>query len=69
MADVDQFEAVVKDPRIKGVSLTGSTESGRSIGTLAGKYVKPCVLELGGCDAFLVLDDADLKKVVLSSTS
>jgi len=63
MADVDLFETIVKDPRVCGVSITGSTGSGKSLASLAGKYVKPYLLELGGCDPFIVLDDADIKKV------
>lgn len=62
LADTEHFESIVGDPRVAGVSLTGSTRSGKSIGALAGKYVKPCLLELGGMDPFVVLEDADMKK-------
>jgi succinate-semialdehyde dehydrogenase / glutarate-semialdehyde dehydrogenase len=56
--------ALVADKRIKGVSLTGSEEAGASIAAEAGKYLKKSVLELGGNDAFIILEDADMDKTV-----
>lgn len=56
----DQSDAVVDDPRIRGVALTGSVGAGRSVAARAGKNLKVSSMELGGSDAFIVLDDADL---------
>src|SRR5580700_1642404 len=60
----EQSEAVIDDPRIKGVALTGSVAAGRSIAARAGKNLKPSSMELGGSDAFIVLEDADLEHTV-----
>ena len=62
VADVADVESMIANPHVQGVSLTGSTRAGRSVGSLAGKYLKKSVLELGGNDAFIVFSDADLKK-------
>ena len=56
-----QSDRVVDDPRVKGVALTGSIDAGRSIAARAGKNLKPSSMELGGSDAFIVLEDADLE--------
>ncbi|HEY0273012.1 MAG TPA: NAD-dependent succinate-semialdehyde dehydrogenase [Chitinophaga sp.] len=63
----NQVEAVIADARIQGVTLTGSTPAGRSVGALAGKYIKKSVLELGGSDPFIVLRDADLDKAAATA--
>ena len=60
MIGIPQVERVIKDPRIAAVTLTGSERAGRAVGKEAGEVLKKCVLELGGSDAFVVLEDADL---------
>ena len=60
----DQSDRVVDDPRIKGVALTGSVAAGQSIAARAGQNLKVSSMELGGSDAFIVLDDADLDHTV-----
>lgn len=56
--------SLVADKRIKGASLTGSETSGAKLAESAGKNLKKSVLELGGSDAFIVLEDADIDKTV-----
>jgi succinate-semialdehyde dehydrogenase/glutarate-semialdehyde dehydrogenase len=56
-----QIADIIADPRIQGVSLTGSERAGAIIGELAGKNLKKAVLELGGSDPFVVLDSADVR--------
>lgn len=60
----DQSNALVDDPRIKGVALTGSVAAGRSLAARAGHNLKVSSMELGGSDAFIVLEDADLDLTV-----
>lgn len=59
-----QTERIIGDKRIKGLSLTGSEVAGAFVAAEAGKHVKKSVLELGGSDAFIILDDADIDKTV-----
>jgi len=60
----EQADKVIGDPRIKGVALTGSVAAGRSISSRAGTSLKVSSMELGGADAFIVLEDADLDKTI-----
>jgi succinate-semialdehyde dehydrogenase/glutarate-semialdehyde dehydrogenase len=60
----DQVNQVIDDPRIKGVALTGSVEAGKLVAQRAGQNLKKSTMELGGSDAFIVLEDADLEKTV-----
>lgn len=55
---------VIAHPAVKAVSLTGSEAAGRSVAEIAGKHLKKCVLELGGSNALIVFEDADLDKTV-----
>ena len=60
----DQVARVIADPRIKGVALTGGTLAGKIVAAAAGRNMKKSTMELGGNDAFIVLEDADLEKTV-----
>jgi succinate-semialdehyde dehydrogenase/glutarate-semialdehyde dehydrogenase len=60
----EQVNRVIDDPRVKGVALTGSVEAGQRVAARAGKNLKKSTMELGGSDAFIVLEDADLDKTV-----
>ncbi|NOY70887.1 MAG: NAD-dependent succinate-semialdehyde dehydrogenase [Gammaproteobacteria bacterium] len=61
---IPETTRVLQDPRIAAVTITSSVNAGRTVATEAGKVLKKCVLELGGADAFIVLEDADIDKAV-----
>jgi succinate-semialdehyde dehydrogenase / glutarate-semialdehyde dehydrogenase len=64
MISYDQVNRIIDDPRIKGVALTGSVDAGKRVAEQAGKSMKKSTMELGGNDAFIVLEDADMEKTI-----
>ena len=62
MIPIPMVDSVIRDRRVQAVTLTGSERAGVAVGRAAGESLKKCVLELGGSDAFVVLEDADLAR-------
>ena len=58
----NEIKSVLENPLMRGVSLTGSEKAGSEVAALAGKNIKKSILELGGSDAFIVLEDSDFEK-------
>ena len=65
---ISQVEAIIASDIVSGVTLTGSEMAGSSVASLAGKHIKKSVMELGGSDAFIVLDDANIEKAATVAT-
>jgi succinate-semialdehyde dehydrogenase / glutarate-semialdehyde dehydrogenase len=65
----DQIAKIIEDKRIRAVALTGSEAAGAVVAAQAGKQLKKSTMELGGSDAFIVLEDADLEKAVKHAVS
>jgi succinate-semialdehyde dehydrogenase len=60
----EDIVGVINDPRVQGASVTGSVRAGSAVASEAGKVIKKTVMELGGSDAFIVCEDADIPKAV-----
>jgi succinate-semialdehyde dehydrogenase/glutarate-semialdehyde dehydrogenase len=62
----NNVKEIISNPKVQAVTLTGSVPAGKSVASLAGSLIKKTVLELGGSDPYVILEDADLEKAAMS---
>ena len=69
MISANQVEPVIMNPHIRAITLTGSEAAGMKVASIAGRALKKTVLELGGSDPYIVLEDADIDKCVATAVN
>ncbi|MBN8546280.1 MAG: NAD-dependent succinate-semialdehyde dehydrogenase [Ignavibacteria bacterium] len=64
VTEVENVEGIIRNKKVAAVTLTGSTRAGKSVAQIAGSELKKCVLELGGSDPYIIMNDADIESAV-----